>query len=79
MDKFKFQVLTTLILLIVAIITSLVAVNFLAFKEESVSLTKEIINEKNNTIERVLYEGFDNYLDNLNSVSFASSEIFDGV
>lgn len=79
MNKFKFQILTTLSLLVVAIITSLVAVNFLAFKEESVSLTKAIINEKNNTIDRVLYESFDNYLDNLNSVSFASAEIFDGV
>jgi methyl-accepting chemotaxis protein len=58
MNKFKLKISGTISLLILIIITVLISISFNAFKTESVALNKEILKEKNATVEAGITEKF---------------------
>jgi methyl-accepting chemotaxis protein len=53
----------------------LIALNYKAFNNESVSLTKIILQERNSTIQAELYEKFENYKSLLSSISVSESDV----
>ena len=61
MKKFKLQVIFALGLIVAAIIVTIALLDFLAFRTESMDLNKEILREKNATLEAGIREKFENY------------------
>ena len=58
MNKFKLKISGTISVLILIIITILISISFNAFKTESVDLNKQILKEKNATVEAGITEKF---------------------
>lgn len=75
MKKFKLQVIGTLSAIVITIITLLVLISIFAFKNESVYLTKQILGEKNKTIESSFNQKFETIFDNLSTVRVSSSDL----
>jgi len=61
MKKFKLQVILALGAIVAAIIMIIALLDFLAFRTESMELNKEILLEKNATLEAGMSEKFENY------------------
>ena len=61
MKKFKLKVIFALGLIVAAIIVTIAFLDFLAFKSESMDLNKQILREKNATLEADISEKFENY------------------
>ncbi|HBB9944312.1 hypothetical protein JHS95_23715 [Vibrio parahaemolyticus] len=51
MNEFKVRVLGTIGAIIVFIVVALIAISFMYFKNESIELNKQVLQEKNATIE----------------------------
>ncbi|WED22616.1 methyl-accepting chemotaxis protein [Vibrio sp. JC009] len=77
MNSFKVKVAATLSGLIVVIVVLLVAMDFIAFKSESVELNKNVLREKNHSIESTLAERFKGYKNALVSIKITSSDVVD--
>lgn len=75
MNKFRLQLASTLCGLISVVIIILLITSFNAFKRESVSLTKDILHEKNDSIGMMLSKMFQIYQDTLKTASFSSTEL----
>ncbi|MCV2403249.1 methyl-accepting chemotaxis protein [Marinomonas sp. C2222] len=75
MNKFKLQISATLGVIIAVIIVVLISIGFVAFKEESVSLNKAILAEKNTTIEAELTEKISAYRSIMSAVKMDSSDV----
>jgi len=61
MKKFKLQVICSLGFIVAAIILIIAILNFLSFKSESLALNKQILIEKNLTLEAEIKEKFESY------------------
>ena len=61
MKKFKLQVIFALGTIVAVIIVIIALLDFLAFKAESTELNKELLREKNATLEAGISEKFENY------------------
>ena len=61
MKKFKLQVVTALGLIVAVIILIIAMLDFFAFRTESMNLNKQILREKNLTLEAGITEKFENY------------------
>ncbi|WOD08048.1 methyl-accepting chemotaxis protein [Marinomonas sp. GJ51-6] len=61
MKKFKLQVIGALGAIVAVIILIIAVLDFSAFRSESMSLNKEILREKNATLEAGITEKFENY------------------
>ena len=77
MNKFKLQVMGALSLLTLSIILILMTVNFLAFKEESVSLIEDNIKEKNIAAQMLLAEKFKVYMNDIKNVRLSSRDFIE--
>ena len=77
MSKFKLQVIGVLSAIIMLIVLTLTALSYISFSAESISLTKEILRERNATVEARLIEKFGNYQTILSSVDITTAD-FDG-
>jgi len=75
--KFKLQVLGTLSILVVLIISVLIGYGYTSFKSESVNLKKDMIHEKNKSIKIILSEKFNEYFNDLSSVQVSFSDFTD--
>ncbi|WP_435234787.1 methyl-accepting chemotaxis protein [Psychromonas sp. PT13] len=75
MKKFKLQVLLALGVVVAAIILIIAMLDFFAFKSESMTLNKQILREKNLTLEAELKEKFINYKDVLASIDLKEHKI----
>jgi methyl-accepting chemotaxis protein len=75
MNKFKLQIVGTLSIIIVVIITMLVSLNYISFKDESVDLNRALLREKNVTTKADLVGKFNGYRQMLSSVNASTSEI----
>jgi methyl-accepting chemotaxis protein len=75
MNKFKLQIVGTVSVLIVVIITILVSLSYTSFKGESIDLNKTLLREKNAMIEAGLVEKFSSYRDMLSSIDVSTAEI----
>jgi len=73
MNKFKIQTIGTLSLLIAVIVIVLAALDYTAFRNESIHQHKELLREQNQTIESQITERFTSYRNEL-----ASLYTFDG-
>ncbi|WED22930.1 methyl-accepting chemotaxis protein [Vibrio sp. JC009] len=74
MKKFKFQVVGTLCAFIALTVLILISLNYTSFKNESVNLTKVILQERNATIKAELSERFNKYKSLLSSVTVNESD-----
>jgi len=61
MNKFKLKISGTISALILIIITVLISISFNSFKTESVALNKQILKEKNATVEAGIVEKFNGF------------------
>lgn len=77
MNRFKLQIVGTLSIIIVVIITVLVSLSYTSFKEESVNLNKSILREKNATISTELITKFSSYKQALSSLKLTHSDIIE--
>ncbi|WP_375748265.1 methyl-accepting chemotaxis protein [Vibrio sp. HN007] len=75
MNRFKVKISATLSMIITFIITVLITLNYLAFHAESVSLNKQILHERNASINTELNEITEGYLNALRSLSFTEADI----
>lgn len=75
MKKFKLQVLGALGALVAAIIIIIAMLDFVAFRSESMALNKEILREKNATLEAGISEKFENYRLVLASIDLKEHQI----
>jgi methyl-accepting chemotaxis protein len=75
MNKFKFQIVGTLSLIIIAIVASLILLSYTSFKGESVDLNKALLREKNATTEVGLVEKFNGYKHMLSSIDVSATDI----
>ena len=75
MKKFKLQVIFALGAIVAAIIVTIALLDFLAFRTESMDLNKEILREKNATLEAGIREKFENYKLVLSSIELEEHEV----
>lgn len=68
MNRFKLQIVGTLSIIIVVIISILISLSYTSFKEESVNLNKALLREKNATISKELITKFSSYKKVLSSI-----------
>jgi methyl-accepting chemotaxis protein len=68
MKKFKLQVVGALGIIIAAIILMIAMLDFFAFRSESMSLNKQLLREKNLTLEAEITEKFESYRSILASI-----------
>lgn len=75
MQKFKVRVIGAIALIISIIVVLLSIIGFLSFKNESISLNKQILKEKNATVEARLLERIDGYRNQIDSIDLGASDI----
>lgn len=75
MNKFKIQIIGTLSAIIAVIVIILAALNYNSFRTESVYLNKELLREKNATLDAKLTEKLTNYRRLLSSVDATGDDI----
>ena len=75
MNKFKFQIVGTLSIIIIVIITMLISLNYISFKDESIDLNRALLHEKNVTTKTDLIGKFNGYRQMLSSVNASTSDI----
>lgn len=75
MKRFKLRVALTMSAIIALIIVVLSLLNFNSFKEESVKLNKDILQEKNLVVDAALTEKFTGYRKALASINISPSDI----
>ncbi len=77
MNRFKLQVIGTLSTIIVIIVIMLASLSYNSFRNESVYQYKELLREKNATVEARLTEQFTSYRHMLSSVDVSDNDILD--
>jgi len=75
MKKFKLQVIGALGAIVAVIILIIAVLDFSAFRSESMSLNKEILRQKNATLEAGITEKFENYRLVLSSIDLKEHEV----
>lgn len=78
MKKFKLQLIGSLSIIIVAIISAIVTLSYQSFKNESISLNKSVLENKNKTIEASLFEKFNTYKDVISAPDITVDDIVGG-
>lgn len=74
-NRFKLQLLGSLSVIILAIIMVLVTLSYNAFKQESVSLNKALLNAQNDIMESALVEKFNAYRDEISTVQVTTDDV----
>lgn len=74
-SSFKVQLVGSLSIIIIAIITILVSLGYFSFKSESVSLNKTLLASQNETIKVGLVEKFSAYKDAMSLVNITEQEV----
>lgn len=75
MNKFKLKISGTVSIIIIAIVTIIISISYSSFKTESISLSKQILREKNSQIEAVINEKIYGYFDTLSAMQISSSDL----
>ena len=75
MQKFKLQLIGSLSIIITVIVTILVTLSYHAFKSESISLNKSLLESQNKIIETGLSEKFEAYKDVLSAIRVTASDV----
>ena len=75
MQKFKLHLVGSLSAIILVIITLVIAFGYSAFKDESVTLNKSILQEQNAVIETALLERFSAYKSTLSAVKIGQQDV----
>ena len=73
MNKFKLQILGTVSALIIGIVALLLAINYTAFKNESVNLNKQILRQKNSVAETAISERIKGYSQIISAVTISAN------
>lgn len=75
MNEFKVRILGTIGTIIAFIVVMLIAISFMSFKGESIELNKQVLQEKNSTIEENLSQKVEGYRSVLSGVKVNKSDI----
>jgi len=75
MNEFKVRILGTIGAIIAFIVVTLIVISFLSFKGESVELNKQVLQEKNATIEANLSQKVEGYKSVLSGVKASKNDI----
>ena len=74
-NKFKIQTSGTISAILIIIIATLIFLSYHAFKTESITLNKQLLRQKNVTIEAVIVEKINGYKEVLSSVKITAADI----
>ncbi|HCH1455179.1 methyl-accepting chemotaxis protein [Vibrio sp. TRT 1302] len=77
MNEFKVRILGTIGAIIAFIVVALIAIGFMSFKNESIELNKQVLQEKNATIEENLSRRIEGYRSVLSAVKASKADITD--
>ncbi|EGQ9133426.1 methyl-accepting chemotaxis protein, partial [Vibrio parahaemolyticus] len=77
MNEFKVRILGTIGAIIAFIVVALIAISFMSFKNESIELNKQVLQEKNATIEENLSRRIEGYRSVLSGVKASKADITD--
>ncbi|HHY0372947.1 TPA: methyl-accepting chemotaxis protein [Vibrio parahaemolyticus] len=77
MNEFKVRILGTIGAIIAFIVVALIAISFTSFKNESIDLNKQVLQEKNATIEENLSRRIEGYRSVLSGVKASKADITD--
>ncbi|MBD6969539.1 methyl-accepting chemotaxis protein [Vibrio parahaemolyticus] len=77
MNEFKVRILGTIGAIIAFIVVALIAISFMTFKNESIELNKQVLQEKNATIEENLSRRIEGYRSVLSGVKASKADITD--
>ncbi|WP_394143069.1 methyl-accepting chemotaxis protein [Vibrio atypicus] len=77
MNEFKVRILGTIGAIIAFIVVALIAISFVSFKNESIELNKQVLQEKNATIEENLSRRIEGYRSVLSGVKASKADITD--
>lgn len=77
MNEFKVRILGTIGAIIAFIVVALIAISFMSFKNESIELNKQVLQEKNATIEENLSRRIEGYRSVLSGVKASKADIMD--
>ncbi len=75
MNSFKVKILLTLTMIILAIVFILASISFISFKSQSVSMFKELMYERNNTIKARIVEKIGSYKADLSSIDLSEADL----
>ncbi|OLQ78277.1 chemotaxis protein [Photobacterium proteolyticum] len=75
MNEFKVRISGTIGAIIAIIVVTLITISFFSFKEESVELSKQVLHEKNATIEENLSQKVNGYRSVLSGVKASKADI----
>lgn len=75
MNEFKVKILGTIGTILAFIVVTLIAISFLSFKSESVELNKQVLQEKNATIEANLSQKVEGYRSVLSGIKANNTDI----
>ncbi|MEI8633954.1 hypothetical protein P4S72_21510 [Vibrio sp. PP-XX7] len=75
MNKFKLQIIGTLSVMIVAIVVILASLDFHSFKTESIDLHKQLLRERNATIEARLIVKLKSYQQMLSAIEVSPGDV----
>jgi len=73
-NKFKLELYGTVSIIILIIITALVSLDYTAFKSESITLSKQILREKNTNVETSIVEKINGYQKVLSAFALSQSD-----
>jgi len=77
MKKFKFQILSSLSIILISVVSTIIFLNHQSFSAESVHLNKDLLRQKSNSFKSVLEERFSGYKQTLSAISASSADIED--
>ncbi|MEZ9144333.1 methyl-accepting chemotaxis protein [Vibrio sp. 10N.286.52.C3] len=75
MNEFKVRILGTIGAIIAFIVITLIAIGFMSFKEESIELHRQVLQEKNATIDENLSQKIEGYRSVLSGVKVSKSDM----
>lgn len=78
MNKFRLHIIGTLSILIMLIVSIMAGVNYLAFSRESIDLHKQILRERNATVDAQITEQLNGYKNVLGAISSSEYDITNG-
>ncbi|WCE28313.1 methyl-accepting chemotaxis protein [Vibrio sp. SCSIO 43137] len=77
MKKFKFQILSSLSIILISVVSTIIFLNHQSFSAESIQLSKELLRQQSHSFKSVLEERFSGYKQALSAISASSSDIED--
>ncbi|NOI65499.1 methyl-accepting chemotaxis protein [Vibrio sp. 99-8-1] len=75
MKKFKFQIICSLSIILVSVVSTIIFLNHQSFSAESIQLNRALLRQKNHSFKAVLEERISGYREALSSISVSANDV----